>query len=112
MKPVIPTLRGKKRYVIIEAQPLHGKALRQGALAEELTRAFRRLVGSVSAARAHMRFLADISTQSRITMRVERSFVAALRAAVCLTQRIEDAAVILRTITVSGSLHKASAQKA
>ncbi len=45
MKPIIPTLREKKRYVVIEAIPQTDKPINIAAVAEELLRAVRHMQG-------------------------------------------------------------------
>ncbi len=108
MKPIIPTLREKKRYVVIEAIPQTDKPINIAAVAEELLRAVRHMQGTVSLAKARIRFIAKKSSKNRAIIRVERTYVNALRAAICAVQEVGSVPVMLRTVIVSGSIQKAS----
>lgn len=100
MRPLLPSLREKKRYMSIE---IIGEKHVQTAEAFEVLRAkFNWLVGSLASAKANLRLLKE--SNNKMVIRVHRKFVDSVRAALCLTTEVSGQKVIFRTIRVSGSI--------
>lgn len=98
MRPLLPSLREKKRYMSIEI--IGDKPVLEAF--EALRAKFNWLVGSLASAKANLRLLKE--SNNKMVIRVHRKFVDSVRAALCLTTEVAGQKVIFRTIRVSGSI--------
>lgn len=106
MKPLLPSLREKKRYLAIE---IFAPRASPRASFEALRASFRTIIGSIAAGKANLKLIAEKSLPERIIVRVHRDYVDSVRASICLLQTIESQHAQLRTVRVSGSLSTAEA---
>ena len=103
MRPLLPSLREKKRYMRIEV--ISENPVKNIEAFETIRARFLTLVGSLAAVKANLRMIPEKSDED-IIIRVHRKFVDALRAALCLIDEIKGQKVIFRTTRVSGSISK------
>ena len=106
-KPLLPSLREKKRYVVFEV--ISKKRITTANLAKTLHLSLLQYSGLKGAAKAGFMFLHnkyDPETQKGI-IRVNHDAVDDLKAALALTDKVENEEVICQTKGVSGILQKA-----
>ncbi len=102
MKPLLPSLREKKRYMAINVTI--SKPVQPSETYEAIRSSFRTLMGSLAAAKANIKLISEKSKPQRIIIRLHRNYVDAARAAICLIQTIGSEPALLSTTRVSGSL--------
>lgn len=108
IKPLLPTLREKKRYLVFEViadKPFSNFSI----VSRNLWANILRVLGSLGAAKAGIWMLPDKfdpKTQRGI-IRVSHKHVDDLKASLALTSHLGDKAVIIRSLGVSGVLRKA-----
>ena len=108
LKPVLPTLREKKRYVVVQAVSLK-KVM--GGVEQAVMESIRALFGDLGVANAgaFMVDTWDVNLQKGM-FRVSHGFVDYFRAALAFVRSIHGAPVILRAVGVSGIMKKAKQQ--
>lgn len=112
IKPVLPTLRERKRYIsfkILSEIPIS----RFSAVEESINNTFLSLFGSIGMADAGIIYPKDsydASSQTGI-IRVSHKSVGRMKSALAFIKEIEHNKVIVRSIKVSGILKKAKFQK-
>jgi len=105
MKPLLPSLREKKRYLVFEV--ISQKKLNRMP-AEAIKQAMLNLTGELGLAGAGMIFLDKWNTNmQRGLVRINHKYVDKLRASLCFIDKIEDKEVIFKSVGVSGMLKKA-----
>lgn len=109
LKPLLPTLREKKRYLVFEIVS-KGKKKAFSAVSKALWNAMHSFAGTVSVAQAGLWFLPEKYNEDlqRGIARVNHRSVDTLRASLLFVQEIEGQPVVARSVVVSGSLKKAS----
>lgn len=107
LKPVMPSLREKKRYLAFEV--LSDAKLDISHVAKTLTHAVLQFVGELGAAQMGVIVLTDLYNRAkqRGVIRVSHTGVDRLKAALALVSTIEGHPVAVRSIAVSGNLIKA-----
>lgn len=108
IKPLLPTLREKKRYIafeIISKQPV--KTFIE--VAKAITSAILSLVGELGMARAGVITIANTyeANKQRGLIRVGHQHTNTLISALTLVQTIDNQPVIIRALGTSGVLNKA-----
>ena len=103
MKPLLPTLREKKRYIAYEV--LSDKAVSAAGTSAAITRAVKRLMGELQAGKASPQLLSQREGQRGI-MKVNREYVNHIRAAFTLITAIDGTPAMVRSTGVSGMLNK------
>ncbi len=105
---LLPSLRQKKRYVVVEAQS--AAKFSYTDLAEGITYALQQFWGELGLAKASPLFLPEKFNPSRqrVMLKVNNPFVDEFKAALTLSKKIKNTPVILRSIVASGTLKKAS----
>ena len=108
LKPLPPTLREKKRYLVFEAISKN-HILPLSKAAKAIAFAYASLHGQRGAASAGLIYLAKRSDENkqRGILRVDRRNVTDLKAALTLVKDIDGQETIIRSIGVSGMLKKA-----
>lgn len=104
MKPLLPTLREKKRYVAYEVmttEPL-GRDV-----SGELLRHLSCTLGVFGMADAGILSISYNAERQRGVLRVANRMVPRVKAGLLLTKRLDGQRVSIRTLTVSGMLRKA-----
>ena len=106
-KPLLPSLREKKRYVAFEVIPK--KRLTAAKIAKTIQLALLQYTGIKGAAKAGVMFLTDKynpETQKGL-VKVSHDAVDDLKAALAFIDKVDDEKVIVQTLGVSGILKKA-----
>ena len=112
VKPLLPTLRERKRYVGFSVERDHGKKIAvDQTLQDALTASFTHLFGVFTLAQAGLQFVASstIPEHSGI-VRIQHNYLDHLRAAFVGLQRLEHTQihtqVLVHSVAASGMLHK------
>jgi len=108
LKPILPTLREKKRYLAFEVIS-KGRSYEYNPIAGAIHNSLLQLVGELGEGRAGVIFLEDTFNKElqRGLIKVNHKYVDHLRAALALIKNIEESEVIVRSVGVSGILKKA-----
>ena len=111
LKPILPTLREKKRYLAFEIMS-KSKIKDFSAVSSSIWAYLLSFMGEIGSAKAGMWVLADkfdSKTQTGI-VRINHKYVNELKTALALIDKIENQEVIVRSLNVSGILKKAIAK--
>ena len=103
-KPLLPSLKEKKRYLVYEA--MSKNQLDRESLQKEIKKGFGDYVGSLGMAKAGIMFLKDWKNNKGI-VRINNNYVDNLRATLVQVNSVKDDSVLLRSVGVSGILKKA-----
>ncbi len=108
LKPLLPSLRERKRYVVFEVISKNPIKYAK-SLAKAIEQSMLSLAGSLGLSRAGLIFLNDKydTRTQRGVVRVSHTSVDELKCALALTQSVDREAVIIRSVGVSGILKKA-----
>lgn len=106
LKPLLPTLKEKKRYVAFEIISKTKKDFT--AVSKSIWRAALSLVGTTGAARMGLQLFPEHYNNQRGIIRVSHTSVDELNASLAMVRHINDEPVIIRSIGVSGILAKAT----
>ena len=104
MKPLLPALRDKKRYLAFEA--ISKEDMEPSRIFNEFSGKFRHLYGAIALSRSNLRLMPEFSKKNKGIIRVNRKYVDKVQASMCLLTQVNGVDVILRTILVSGSIAK------
>lgn len=106
-RPLLPSLREKKRYVVFEI--ISKKKIKSfNVVGEEIWKSCLRFLGEYGCANANIKVLSekwDAKKQKGI-IRINNKHVNELKLALMLIKKIEDEDVIVRVVGVSGILKK------
>lgn len=108
LKPILPSLREKKRYLVFEV--ISKKGINDFApVSNAIMRASFQFLGQLGVAKAGIIPLPNKwnSELQRGIVKVSHKHVDALRAALIFADKIDDSDVIFRSVGVSGILNKA-----
>ena len=108
LKPILPSLREKKRYLVFEViskKQIANASVVYGALHTSTIE----LLGSLGASKAGIMFLKDKYNQDlqRGMIKVNHKYVDHLRSALLMVEKIDNTDVIVKSVGVSGILNKA-----
>ena len=103
MKPLMPTLRERKRYLAFEV--LAKKECSWNAIKQAVRAALQKYVGIDGAAKAGVLFVKN--NKNKAVLRVAHTSLNTVRAAFVFITEIEKQKVIVKSIGASGMLHKA-----
>lgn len=103
-KPLLPTLRAKKRYLAYEI--ISGNQIPHEKISRAVFGSFRDLFGSFGLGKAGLRDLA-LTSGNRGIFQINHNYLNHLRASLLFVKSIDNIPVILHTVGVSGILHKA-----
>ncbi|MCB9362588.1 hypothetical protein H6504_04075 [Candidatus Woesearchaeota archaeon] len=104
LKPVLPTLREKKRYMVFEYDSKG--SLSKDAIIRSITKNFGSLVGTLGAAKAGMQVLKDKFDRNTGILRINHRYVDHVKASFVLLREIDGHEVMVRSLGVSGILKK------
>ncbi len=112
LKPLIPTLREKNRYIAFEIVS-KGRIEDITPVSREIWRQTLQLIGETEAARAGLWVLPETwnKTLQQGIIKVTPAYVQLLKASLALITIIDNKEVIVRTTRVSGILRKTSEQQ-
>lgn len=111
IKPVLPSLREKKRYLVFEI--ISDKKIENlSDVSESITRSCHNFLGEMGMAKAGLLILNDKynKEKQRGIIRVSNKMVDNLRAALCFIKEIDNQKVIVKSVGVSGILRKAQSK--
>ncbi len=107
MKPILPSLREKKRYLVFEviSRKKHGSY----AVSQAVSQKALEFLGELNAANAGVQVLGEEWSleKQKGTLKVNRKYVNHLKAALCLVSRVGKSKAIIRSAGVSGTISKA-----
>lgn len=108
IKPVLPSLREKKRYLVFEVLS-EQKIENSSKVAEAINSGCKEYLGEMGMAKAGLMVLNDNYNQKtqRGIIKVSNKMVDSLRAALCFVKDIDNQKVIVRSVGISGILKKA-----
>jgi len=108
LKPILPSLREKKRYLVFEV--ISKKQIDDvSAIYDAVHSSAIELLGNLDTSKAGIMFLKDKYNQNlqRGLIRVNNRYVDHLRSALLMIEKINNDDVIFRSVGVSGILNKA-----
>ena len=105
IKPLRPSLREKKRYLVFEF--LSQKAIVAGDAYKAVSRAAKEFLGDFGLAGAGLIFIKDKYKKNRGIVRVNHRFVDHIRASMAFINEVQGEPVIVRSVGASGILKKA-----
>jgi ribonuclease P/MRP protein subunit POP5 len=108
IKPLLPSLREKKRYLAFEVIS-KAKISSVHTVDNAISNSMLRLIGESGMAKAGILMLKDKYNQDKQTgiIRVNHKYVDELRASLALIQKVDRQDVIVRSLGLSGILKKA-----
>jgi ribonuclease P/MRP protein subunit POP5 len=104
MKPVLPSLREKKRYVVFE---IISKNNINNFPEKEIKNAFLQLFGEVNLGKSGLIFLKNKWKDNKGVIRVNNKHVDELKASLCMVKKINNKQATVKSVGVSGTLKKA-----
>ena len=109
MRPILPSAREKKRYVVFEViseEPLENISSFYDAVNDKARQWF----GELYAAKLRLYLFMEkwSKPKQRGIIKVNRKFTDMLKALFCLITELENKRVIIKSVAVSGTLKKAS----
>lgn len=107
-KPLLPSLREKKRYLAFEIISRH--RLAKNTVMTSLRQNILQMLGIFESAQAGLMFLPDKydSTKQRGILRVNHNYLDRVKASFCFIKSIDNKAVIIRSLGASGMINKAT----
>ncbi len=106
LKPLLPALKEKKRYLSFEI--ISESMFPAEKVAHAVSESALELLGTLDAGKAGIIFLKDKYHDNHGTIRVGHRYVDKVRTALMLIKKIDDTNAIFRTRIVSGTLKKAT----
>ncbi len=106
-KPLLPTLRTKKRYVVY--QVISGKDVSNNRIVHAIFDSFKECFGIFCFQKAGLKDM-KIYNKTNGILKINHKYVDELRTALCMVNNIDNIQVILHTVGVSGVINKAKAR--
>lgn len=104
MKPLLPSLKEKKRYVVFE---IISEEKISSVPEKEIKEAFMQLFGEIGLGNAGLIFLRNKYSGTKGIIKVNNKCVDQLKASFCMVKNIGKNKVIIKSVGVSGTLKKA-----
>ena len=104
MKPLLPSLREKKRYVVFE---IVGNKIDKKKAEKEINSNLLKFLGELNVSRANIRIIGDSWKNNKGVIRVKVKYLDELKMSLGLIKRLDNKNVIVNVIGVSGILKKA-----
>ncbi|HME87062.1 MAG TPA: Rpp14/Pop5 family protein [Candidatus Nanoarchaeia archaeon] len=108
LKPLLPTLKEKKRYLSFEI--ITTRNLSADSVATAVSNSTLELLGTLEAGKAGIMFLKDKFSNNTGVVKTNHKYVDKVRTALTLIPTVEKQHVIFRTRIVSGTLKKAQSK--
>jgi len=105
MKPVIPSLREKKRYLVFEIKS--NTNFKQQDVEKVITEEILKFIGTLGYSKAGVIFLKDNYKNNKGILRIGHKHVDEIKMVLGLIKQIEKRSAKVNTIYVSGILNKA-----
>ena len=104
LKPILPSLKEKKRYLSFEI--ISDSYFSADEVAKATSESILSFLGTLEAGKANILFLADKYSSNSGVIKTNHRFVDKVRTALALIRTIDNKEVIIRTRIVSGTLKK------
>ncbi len=104
LKPLLPTLREKKRYLAFEV--ISGEVIPWKEIKGSVSSAIADHIGRLGLASAGLIFVKN--NKNKVVLRVSHTMLTQVRQALMFIKQIHGRPVIVQSITASGMLHKAA----
>ncbi len=106
IKPILPSLRERKRYLAFEI--LSNRQIKEFKLVSDaISSSMLRFIGELGMADAGLLFLDDKFKDQKGIIRVNHRYVDELKSALAMVEEIDNQKVLLRSLGLSGILKKA-----
>lgn len=103
-KPLLPSLKEKKRYLVYET--VSARPLPHQDIMTAITTTLHTFLGTLTMAKAGIQHLST-TTQNTGIIRVSAKYADHVRAALCTVRNINKTEAMVRSVGLSGTLHKA-----
>ena len=107
MKPLLPSLREKKRYIVFE---IIGNDVNKKKVETEIYYNSLKFLGEIGVSRANIRIIGDSWKNNKGIIRVSVKYLDELKMSLGLIKRLDNKNVIVNVIGVSGILKKAKSK--
>ena len=107
MKPLLPSLREKKRYIVFEVV---GNKINKKKSEDETYKNILKFLGEFGVSKASIRIIDDSWKDNKGVIRVNVKYVDELKMALGLIDKLDNRKVIVNVIGVSGILKKAKSK--
>ncbi|MGM5482833.1 MAG: Rpp14/Pop5 family protein [Nanobdellota archaeon] len=106
-KPLLPSLREKKRYLAFEV--ISKQAINKNAIFNAILKKSKEMLGEIENAKAGIEVLHEKYNQpaQRGIIKVNHKYLEKLRASLCMISSIDSKKVITRSLGASGMINKA-----
>lgn len=104
MKPLLPSLREKKRYVVFE---IIGNNINKKALKKEIYNNLLKFFGKLGVSRANIKIIDNCLKENKGIIKVNVKYLNDLKMGLGLIKKLDNKKVIVDVIGVSGILKKA-----
>ena len=108
MKPLLPTLREKKRYLAFEI--ITGTKISFDEISKSINKTVLEFLGTLGASKAGIIIMKDKYRKQKGLIRVSHRHVNQLKSALMFITKINNKNVIVKSVGVSGILKKAEAK--
>ena len=110
LKPIMPSLREKKRYLAFEV--MSKSSINESHIYDAISVSLIELMGNVESAKSNMKFIEEKwnPEKQKGIIRVNHKYVDHLKASLALIDNINKEEVIVRSLGVSGILKKATSK--
>jgi len=105
LKPILPSLKEKKRYLSFEI--LSENNFSSEDVSKAINESTLKFLGTLEAGKAGLLFLADKYKNNEGVLKTGHKYVDKVRTALALIKTIDNKEVIVRTRVVSGTLKRA-----
>jgi ribonuclease P/MRP protein subunit POP5 len=105
LKPILPSLKEKKRYLSFEI--VSGNSVSSEQAMHAINKQTLQLLGTLEAGKAGIMFLSDKYAHNTGVLKTGHKYVDKVRTALALITVIDDNKVMFRTRVVSGTLKRA-----
>ena len=107
MKPLLPSLREKKRYIVFE---IIGNKIDKKKAEKEIYSNVLKFLGELSVSRANVKILGDSWANNKGIIRVNVKYLNEFKMALGLIKKLNNKKIIINVIGVSGILKKAKSK--
>jgi len=104
MKPLLPSLREKKRYVVFK---IIGNKINKKALKKEIYNNLLNFLGELGVSRANIKIIDNCLEENKGIIKVNVKYLNDLKMALGLIKKLDNKKVIVDVIGVSGIIKKA-----
>lgn len=110
MKPILPVLKEKNRYVVFEI--ISDKKISNNHVKSTIIDAFKRLFGEIDYANSAMMFISNASKDEKNTyiIKIKNKYVDMLKTTLLSIGHIDKCDVVIKTKSISGILKKAKSK--